>query len=44
MAGSGGEDPLELEDKYHDPETMVSMNVIEHECKYLELMLLKYKN
>ena len=41
---AGAVDPLELEDKYHDPDTMVSMSVIEHEVKYLEVMLIKYKN
>ena len=44
MAGGAEEDPLEMEDKYHDPDQMVSMNVIEHEVKYLELMKLKHKD
>ena len=44
MAGDAEADPFELEDKYHDPDNMVSIAVIEHECKYLEVMLIKYKN
>jgi len=33
-----------LEDKYHDPDSMVSMSVIENEIEYLKLLLIKYKN
>ena len=33
-----------MEDKYHDPDTMVSMAVIEHESAYLKVMITKYKN
>ena len=44
MAGGEEADPLEMEDKYHDPDTMVSMAVLEHECKYLEVVIGKYKN
>ena len=40
----GAADPIIMEDKYHDLDTMVSMAVIEHEVKYLEVMLIKYKN
>ena len=38
--GSGGasDDPIEMEEKYHDPDTMVSMAVIEHEIQYLGLI------
>ena len=44
MAMNNVEDPLELEDKYHDPDTMVSMAAIEHEVEYLKVLLIKYKN
>ena len=33
-----------MEDKYHDPDSMVSMSVIEAEIEYLKLLVLKYKN
>ena len=32
--GSAEDDPLELEEKYHDIDSMVSMAVVEHEAKY----------
>lgn len=33
-----------MEEKYHEPDTMVSMAVIEHEIDYLKLIIQKYKN
>ena len=47
IVGSGAQDasdPIELEEKYHDPNNMVSVAVIEWEVKYLDLLLKKYKN
>jgi len=38
------DDELELEDTYHDPDTFVSMSVIEHEMQYLGVIIQKYKN
>ena len=35
---------MELEDKYHDPDDIVSMGAIEHELKYTDVLLAKYKN
>ena len=45
--GGGGfdaNDPIELEEKFHAIECFVSLEVIEHETKYLDLLILKYKN
>ena len=42
--GASAEDPIELEEKYHEIDSMKSMACIEHELKYLELILQKYKN
>ena len=42
--GEERQDPIELEEKYHDPNSMVSVSVIEWEINYLGLMLQKYKN
>ena len=33
-----------MEEKYHEPDTMVSMSVIEHEMEYLKVLMVKYKN
>ena len=33
------EDPIELEERYHDYETFTSMTVIEHEIEYLSLIV-----
>lgn len=33
-----------MEERYHDPDTMVSMSVIEYEVEYLGKMIQKYKN
>ena len=41
MANAGtiaSDDPIELEEKYHDPNSMVSMKCIESEVEYLSLM------
>jgi len=35
---------IELEDKFHDPDEMISMTVIEHEVKYLAVLVQRYKN
>lgn len=46
MANTGAiasDDPIELEEKYHDPNAMVSMKCIETEVEYLNLMCLKCK-
>lgn len=46
MANAGAiasDDPIELEEKYHDPNSMVSMKCIENEVEYLNLMCLKCK-
>lgn len=32
---AGDDDDIELEDKYHDIETMESVSVIDHEIEYL---------
>ena len=40
----GEEDMIDLEDKYHDPDTFVSMMVIEHEIEYLGIIIKKYAN
>ena len=37
--GSGGTDPIELEEYYHEPNDMVSMKCIEAEVEYLSLMI-----
>ena len=48
MAMGGGavsaEDPIELEEKYHDTNAFVSVAVIEHESKYLTLLMEMYRN
>ena len=41
MANTGGiasDDPIELEEKFHEPNDMVSMKCIEAEVEYLSLM------
>ena len=38
------DDPIELEEKYHEPNDMISVAAIEHEVQYLDLMCMKYKN
>ena len=38
------DDPIELEEQYHDVNSFVSVKAIEHELKYLELLLLKFKD
>ena len=46
-ANDGGDDAIdeiELEDKYHDPNTFVSVAAIEHEAKYIGLLMHKYRN
>jgi len=35
---------MELEDKYHNIDDMKSMSVIDHETKYLDLLVQKYAN
>ena len=42
--GFDANDPIELEEKFHAIETFVSCEVIEHETKYLDLLIMKYKN
>ena len=37
-------DPIELEEKFHATDTYVSMEVIEHEMKYLDALIAKYRN
>lgn len=40
MGGSQDEnDPIELEEKYHDIDSMKSMECIDHEVKYLAVIL-----
>lgn len=43
-AEAAGDDPIELEEKYHDIDTMVSMACIEHELGNLDKILQKYRN
>lgn len=45
MAGGAiaSDDPIELEEKYHEPNDMISMAAIEREVQYLDLMCMKYK-
>ena len=42
--GAAAADPIELEEKYHDPNSMISMACIEHETQYLDLLLQKHRN
>jgi hypothetical protein len=43
-ATAGGDDEIELEDKYHDPDIMECASVIEHEIKYLNNLLKTIKD
>ena len=36
--GFDSDDPLALEEKYHEPNDMMSMKCIEAECEYLSLL------
>ena len=40
----GGDDDIELEDWYHDPDIMESVSVIKHEIEYLGEMVKQIKN
>lgn len=40
---SAGDDPIELEDTYHDADQMCCISVIEHEITYLKVMMKKMK-
>ena len=42
MGAAEEADPMELEDKYHCIDDMKSISVIEHETKYLDLLVQKY--
>ena len=37
-------DPIALEEKYHDPNTITSVAVIEWELKFLDMLMQKYKS
>ena len=37
------QDIIELEEKYHDPDQMCALSVIEHEAEYLTLMCKKMR-
>ena len=41
---AGGDDELELEDKYHDTDDMECVSVIEHEIEYLGKVAQKTKD
>jgi len=40
----GEEDPIELDEEYHDPDAMVSASVLEHEEMYTKKLLVKFKD
>ena len=37
-------DEFELEEKYHDPSSFVSVSAIDHELKYVSMLIQKYRN
>ena len=43
-AAAGGDDEIELEEKFHDPDIMECVSVIEHEIDYLNKVVKTIKD
>ena len=41
---SADEDVIDLEEEYHDPDSIISMSALGHEEEYTKVMMQKYKN